>query len=186
MTTADNFKLQDTRNLVVKKKKKNSQEECSECVETWKEIHFVLLPSQSQFRVRRIVFKFSLSKYKYITLRISCISYFRGGIINRITRRERERGGGKFEAKGAHGRRMCTGIVGIFDATLRCPVVNESENKLVGRFHRKMQFTPFMEQAGSLVCACVCMHVRTYVRTHVCARARIETGDLGASTTADT
>lgn len=80
--------------------------------------------------------------------------------------------GGKIEAKGAHGRRICTGIVGIFDATLRCPVVNESENKLVGRFHRKMQFTPFMEPAGSLVCACVCMHVRTYgIRTHVRVRA---------------
>lgn len=31
------------------------------------------------------------------------------------------------------------------EATPRCPVVNESENKLLGPFHHKMQFAPFME-----------------------------------------
>ena len=58
-----------------------------------------------------------------------------------------------------------------FDATLRCPVVNESENKLVGRFHRKMQFTPFMEPGPSR--ACVCTHVRTrvYICMHECVCA---------------
>lgn len=182
-----NFKLQDTRNLVaslvIKRKKKKILRKNLQNMEILKRFVSFFVSKRFSIHIRNhnfVFFKFNsnfqfskyISHWKYRAL---CIIPRSAGIINRMIGEER----GNIWSKGRRSANMHRHRR-YFDATLRCPVVNESENKLVGRFHRKMQFTPFMEPGPSRACVCIyaCMNVR--------ARARIETGDLGASTTADT